>query len=166
MDEMIQFKSRTDLKAVIEKLEKHYARPANPGKHPTLYEETLDGKFRTVMGVRVCDYNFSADEKWVLPNDQAGLSFSGTWKNLKDVYRMFTRGKNKDGSEKLADIYWILDKADIPENMAFIEDRDPRKKGHYFLTVTEKMYVTTLVKNLKWIADRMSVIKDGGRAIK
>jgi uncharacterized beta-barrel protein YwiB (DUF1934 family) len=49
--------------------------------------------------------------------------------------------------------------------MKFVEDNNPKKKGHYFLTVTEKMKVSTLVSNLKWIADRMSVIKDGSRAL-
>lgn len=44
------------------------------------------------MGVRVCDYKFSADEKWVMPDSQMGLSFSATWSNLKFVYGMFAKG--------------------------------------------------------------------------
>ena len=165
MKEQYQFKSRTDLKEIIDKLKKNYARPVNPGRHPTLYSNTVDGKYRTVMGVRVCDYIFSPDERWVLPDEQMGLSFSATWKNLKDVYRLVTRGKDKKGNRKTADIYWLLESADIPRNMKFVEDRDPKKKGHYFLTVTERMKVSTLVSNLEWIADRMSVIKDGSRVL-
>lgn len=165
MKELKQFKSRSDLQAIIQELEKNYARPVNPGKHPTIYNKTSDGKYRTVMGVRICDYKFSSDEKWVLPDNQTGLSFSATWKNLKDVYRLVTRGKDKLGQPKTADVYWILQDSDIPANMKFVEDNDPKKKGHYFLTVTEKMKVSTLVSNLKWIADRMSVIKDGSRAL-
>lgn len=165
MTEKLQFKSRSDLKDIIDTLEKHFARPVNPGRHPTIYNEMLDGKYRTVMGVRICDYKFSNDEKWVLPDSQMGLSFSATWKNLKDVYRLVTRGKDKSGQPKTADVYWILQDSDIPQNMKFVEDSDPKKKGHYFLTVTEKMKVSTLVANLKWIADRMSIIKDGSRAL-
>lgn len=165
MNELKQFKSRSDLKEIIEKLEKHFARPVNPGNHPTIYKDSVDSKYRTVMGVRINDYKFSPDEKWVLPDDQMGLSFSSTWKNLKDVHRLMTRGTDKAGLPKVADIYWVLQGADIPVNMKFVEDRDPKKNGHYFLTVTRMMKVSMLVSNLKWIADRMSVIKDGGRAI-
>ncbi|KEQ17200.1 hypothetical protein [Endozoicomonas numazuensis] len=59
---------------------------------------------------------------------------------------------------KSFDIFWILEKADIPKGMEFREDRS--KKGHYFLTVTEQMHVNKLVSNLKVIAQRMSVIRD------
>jgi len=165
MDTKLQFKSRSDLKDIIDKLESHFARPVNPGNHPTLYVENNEGRYRTVMGVRICDYKFSVDEKWVQPDDQKGLSFSATWKNLKDVYRLFTRGVDEHGKPRTADIYWILDAADIPSGMKFVEDRDPKKKGHYFLTVTETMKVSSLVEKLKWISDRMSVIKDGSRAL-
>ena len=165
MKEQLQFKSRSDLKNIIDELEKTYSRPVNPGKHPTIYPDTKEGKYRTVLGVRICDCKFSYDENWVLPDDQMGLSFSATWKNLKDVYRLVTRGTDKKGDPKTADIYWVLQNADMPINMEFIEDNDPKKKGHYFLTVTERMKISTLISNLKWIAGKMSVIKDGTRAL-
>ena len=38
-------------------------------------------------------------------------------------------------------------------------------KGHYLLTVNERMKVSSLVEKLKWIADRMSIIKDAGEAL-
>lgn len=117
------------------------------------------------MGVRICDYQFSQDEKWVLADDQAGLSFSSTWKNLKDVHRLLSRGEDRKGRPKTANIYWVLQGADMPKEMKFVEDRNPKKKGHYFLTVTKPMKLSTLVSNLKWIARNMSVIQDGSRAL-
>lgn len=42
--------------------------------------------------------------------------------------------------------------------MAFVQD--PKNKKHYFLTVTDRMHIDTLVKNLKTVANNMSVIKD------
>ncbi len=165
MKEQLQFKSRSDLKDIIDELEEIYARPVNPGNHPTIYPETNEGKYRTVVGVRICDYKFSLDEKWVLPDDQMGLSFSSTWKNLKDVHRLMSRGTDKLGKPKTADVYWVLQTSDIPQHMAFVQDKNPKKKGHYFLTVTERMKVSTLVEKLKWIARNMSVIKDGTRAL-
>ena len=62
--EQMQFKSRSDLKDIIEKLESFMARPVNPGNHPTIYKEEKNGKYRTVIGVRICDYKFDVDEKW------------------------------------------------------------------------------------------------------
>lgn len=56
-----------------------------------------------------------------------------------------------------------LEKADIPSSMKF--EQDLKKKEHYLLTVTEKMSLYKLVSKLKWLADRMSVIKDAGRAL-
>jgi hypothetical protein len=52
-----------------------------------------------------------------------------------------------------------------PKDMAFVEDKDPKKKGHYFLTVTEPITIYRLVQNLKWIADRMTVIRNAERAL-
>lgn len=162
MEEIKQFKCITNIREVIEKIDGYRARPVGRGAHPTLYSERVNGKYRTVMGVRICDYKFSADEQWVLPDDQMGLSFSSTWKNLKGAYKLVSRGQTKT-----VDVYWVLSGADIPFGMAFIEDRKPSgsAKGHYFLTVTEKMKVSTLVQKLKWVADRMSIIKSGGKAL-
>jgi hypothetical protein len=64
---------------------------------------------------------------------------------------------------KPVDIYWVLSGADIPPDMKFMPDK--KSPGHYFLTVTKRMRIEDLVFNLKWVADRLSVMKDGGRAI-
>lgn len=81
-DELLQFKCLSDLQKIIEELEiriaeqqkgKLLTRPIKEGMHPTLYPERNEGKYRTVMGIRICDYKFSSDECWVLPDDQWGL---------------------------------------------------------------------------------------------
>lgn len=160
MEELKQFKSLDDLQRIISKLEGFAARPITKGRHPTLYPDTKDGDYRTIQGIRVVDYKFSADEKWILPDDQRGLSFSANWKELKRVYRLVSRAK-----KSAVDVYWVLQGADLPKDMAFVEDKDPKKKGHYFLTVTTPMTVYKLVHNLKWIADRMTVIRNAERAL-
>lgn len=160
MDELNQFKSLDDLQKIISHLETFAARPVVRGRHPTLYPENTEGEYRTVQGVRIIDYEFSNDEKWILPNDQKGLSFSSNWKELKRVYRLISRAKKSS-----VDVYWVLQGADIPNDMAFVEDRSPNKKGHYFLTVTQKITIFKLVQNLKWIADRMTVIRNAERAL-
>jgi hypothetical protein len=160
MDDIKQFKSLDDLKKIISDLEGFMVRPVTRGQHPTIYPDVKEGKYRTVCGVRVVDYLVSPDGKWVLPHNQKGLSFSSNWKELKRVYRLFSRVPGK-----IVDVHWILEKSDLPKDMKFIEDQDPDKKGHYFLTVTEKIPIHQLVSNLKWIADRMAVIKNAERAL-
>jgi len=157
MDDIKQFKSLDDLREIITKLEGVMARPVKRGGHPTLYPDVKNGTHRTVCGVRVVDYILSTDEKWVLPHNQKGLSFSGNWKEVKRVYRMFSRAKDKP-----VDVHWVIEGADLPPGMAFIEDQNPKKRGHFFLTVTEKMPLYELVAKLKWVADRMSVIENVG----
>ena len=71
--------------------------------------------------------------------------------------------KEKHNKGAAIHVYWVLEKADIPFGMKF--EPDLKKKGHYLLTVTEKMPLHQLVSKLKWVADRMSVIKDAGRAL-
>lgn len=159
MSELLQLKCLSDVKKLISDIETYRARPAIRGKHPTLYENREGGKYRTVMGVRVCDYQFCSDEKWVLPNPNMGLSFSATWDNLKFVFGMF----QKRAKKKPVDIHWVLSEADIPKGLAFRPD--PDNDGHYFLTVTERMRVEQLVEKLKVVAYRMSVIKGGGNVI-
>jgi len=159
MSQLLQLKCLSDVKKLIAEIEVYRARPIIRGKHPTLYDEQKDGKYRTVMGVRVCDYQFCQDEKWVLPNDQMGLSFSATWENLKFVHGMF----KKRAKKKPVDIHWILSEADIPAGLAFMADK--HNDGHYFLVVTERMLVEKLVEKLKFVAFRMSVIKEGGCAL-
>lgn len=160
MEALKQYKCLTDLREFLETLGEYRARPIIKGDHPTLYKETINGKYRTVMGVRICDYQFSADEKWVLPNPQMGLSFSSTWSNLKFVHGMQTK---RTKGLKPVDVYWILSEADIPPGLKFEEDKT--NPSHYFLTVTEKMLVSQLVEKLKIVSYRLSVIQEGGRAI-
>jgi hypothetical protein len=70
MKELKQFKCLNELKKIIDEISALRARPVVRGQHATLYREKLEGRYRTVMGVRICDYKFSADEKWVLPDRQ------------------------------------------------------------------------------------------------
>jgi hypothetical protein len=162
MEELKQFKCLADLNEVIGKIGAYKARPIEQGGHPTIYEERSEGKYKTVMGVRVCDYKFSPDLQWVLPDDQMGLSFSATWQNLKNVYKLVSRGKTKP-----LDVYWILSEADIPPGLAFVKDRRTSNsaKGHYYLTVTEMMTVAALVEKLKMIAHHMSIIRAAGKIL-
>ena len=162
MEEIHQFKCLTDLREIISQLDSYYARPVPSGSHPTLYPNRDDGPYRTVMGIRVCDYKLSFDGKWALPDDQMGLSFSSTWQHLKSAHKMVSRVAGKQ-----VDVYWVLSGADIPSGMAFVPDKRPSKsaKGHYLLTVTEKMKISTLVDKLKWVADRMSVIRSAEKVL-
>lgn len=162
MDEVHQFKCLTDLREIISQLEGYYARPTARGSHPTIYPDRVDGAYRTVMGIRVCDYNLSVDGQWVLPDDQMGLSFSSTWQHLKSAHKMVSRISGKP-----VDVFWVLSAADIPNGMLFQPDRRPSSsaKGHHILTVTEKMKISSLVKKLEWLADRMSVIRSAEKVL-
>lgn len=155
MDDLLQFKCLTDLREIISQLDGYYARPTPRGNHPTLYQSRTDGPYRTVMGIRVCDYKLSGDGKWALPDDQMGLSFSSTWQHLKSAHKMVARI-----SGGTVDVYWVLSETHIPQGLEFKPDLRPSKsaRGHYLLTVTEKMKTIDLVKKLKWVADRMSII--------
>lgn len=101
----------------------------------------------------------SPDEQWVLPHNQMGLSFSSNWQHLKGVYKM----KEKHNPGAAINVYWVLEAADLPPDMKF--EPDQKKKGHYLLTVTRKMTIKELVDKLKWIADRMNVMEDVGKAL-
>lgn len=159
MEEVKQFKCLTDLKEIISQLDGFYARPIAKGQHPTLYPEVSEGVYRTVCGIRVCDYTLSEDGQWVLPNDQMGLSFSSCWQHLKNTHKMVSRVAGS-----AVDVYWVLSLADIPSGMSFQPDRRASKsaRGHYLLTVNERMKTSSLVDKLKWVADRMSILKDTG----
>jgi len=155
-----QFKTINDLSAVIKEYEGMLSRPTRRLSHPTLYRTRDAGKKEKIIkGVRVKDWFLSEDEKWVLPHDQMGLSFSSTYKNLKQVYKL----KEKHNPGKTLDIYWVLEKADIPPGLKF--EPDLSKQGHYFLTVTEQMLLEKLVEKLKFLAQRMSVIKGAGKTL-
>lgn len=154
---MEQFKTINDLSVIIKEYEGMLARPTPRFSHPTLYRRRDAGEHeKLIRGVRVKDWLMSEDEKWILPHDQMGLSFSSTYQNLKDVFRL----KKRHSAGGQVNIYWVLEKADIPPGMKFEPDRG--KKGHYFLTVTETMLLHTLVEKLKLLAQRMSVIRDAG----
>ena len=159
--ELIQFKSLVELRDYIKQFDGFRARPIRKGEHPTLYREAYVLNAKT-HGVRYRDYLFDVDGSWVLPHDQKGLSFSGSWKHLSGVYKMFSRGL-----KKAPDVYWVLSRADIPSGLKFEPDRSPSSKanGHYFLTVTEKMHVAQLRQKLLWVADRMQKIESGGKAL-
>lgn len=157
MDDIKQYKCLSDLRKIIESLGDIRSRSIPTGAHPTLYKEEHKGKYRTVMGVRICDYKFSPDEKWVLPDIQMGLSFSATWDNLKFVHGMMSRGK------KTIDVYWLLSEADIPPGLKFAPDVG--NPGHYFLTVTERMLVEQLVTKLTLISYRLTVIRGGSKVL-
>src|SRR5690554_988862 len=136
MNEINQFKCLTDLREIISQLDGYYARPTPIGSHPTIYPDRNDGPYKTVMGVRVCDFKLSPDGKWALPDDQMGLSFSSTWQHLRSAHKMVARISGKS-----VDVFWVLSAADIPSGLSFQPDKRPSKsaKGHFLLTVTEKM---------------------------
>ncbi|TQV71331.1 hypothetical protein FKG94_19650 [Exilibacterium tricleocarpae] len=155
-----QFKTLDDLRNIIKEFEGYLARPTRRFSHPTLYRkrDVQDGD-TLVKGVRKKDWLFSEDGQWILAHDQMGLSFSSRWQHLKGVYKM----KEKHNQGAVVDVYWILEEADLPPKMKFVPDRG--KKGHYLLTVTERITLQQLVDKLKWVADRMSVIRNAEKAL-
>lgn len=155
-----QFKTMDDLREIIKEFENALSRPTRHFSHPTLYRkrDVQEGD-RLIQGIREKDWLLSADEKWVLPHPQMGLSFSSHWQHLKGVYKM----KEKHNPGSAIHVFWVLEKADLPKDMKF--EKDLKKKGHHLLTITKRMTVQQLVSKLKWIADRMSVIRDAERAL-
>lgn len=154
---MEHFKTLENLRDYIKTLGKFYARPTERGAHPTLYIGATE--VGIVHGIRKRDYLFSIDEEWVLPHGGMGLSFSAHWQHLKRIYRL----KQKITPQKSIDVFWVLEKADIPSGLEFVAD--PKDSNHYLLTVTEKMTVYALVAKLNWVADRMSVIRCGEKSL-
>lgn len=150
-----QFKTTEDLYKLIKEYEPLLARPVRRLSHPTLYR-SRDVKRGDILlqGVRQNDWLFSADLQWVLPHNQMGLSFSAQYQHLKGIYKM----KEKHNPGAKIDVYWVLESADLPPDMKF--EPDQNKKGHYFLTVTQRMTLPQLITRLKWVADRMSVMRD------
>lgn len=71
------------------------------------------------MGIRICDYRFNADETWILPDPQMGLSFSASWQNLKFVLGM----QAKRAKKKPIDVFWVLSEADIPRGLELAAQR-------------------------------------------
>jgi len=150
-----QFKTINDLSVVIKELEgKLRLRPIREYSHPTLYRKRDVGKNEILYrGVREGDWFFSENKEWVLPHEQMGLSFSSSYANLKDVYRL--KGKWNPGAQ--IDVYWVLERPDTPTCFKFVPDRG--KKGHYYLAITETMILDTLIKKLKILARQMTVIR-------
>ena len=79
MKEIKQFKSLLELREYIKQFDGFRARPIKAGEHPTLYRSD-DTHNPNTHGIRNRDYLFDTDGMWVLPHEQKGLSFSGTWK--------------------------------------------------------------------------------------
>jgi hypothetical protein len=162
---MEQFKTLTDLRDYIKVLESSkgrvLARPVPEGGSPVFYR-SCDVAHGTelIQGIQIGDYCFSNCRKWVLPHEQMGLSYSANWQHLKGIHKL----KSAKNPGKTVDVYWVLEKADFPSDMKFVPDQ--KDDRHYFLTITEKMTVETLVKKLKRVADRMTVIRDGTRVFK
>ena len=158
MTEIKQYKTLKDIQEIVEKLNGFMARPIYRGNHPTTYPERPN-VFKGIRYRKPEDYKLSPDKKWVIPDDQTGLSFSGTWANLKDAYQMFAKRK----PDQVLDVYWTINDNNLCEGLKFVEDRE--SPGHYFLTVTERMTVDQLAKKLKILADRMAVIKKADVAL-
>ena len=133
----LMYKTLTDLRDVIKEFEGFLARPTPRLHHPTLYRKGSAGQGEVIIkGIRKKDFLFSAD-----------------WQHLKSAFKM-KEGRNLG---KQINVYFTLEKSDIPAGLAFVVDYT--NKRHYLLTVTEMMTVSRLVSKLKLLAHRMSVIK-------
>ncbi|WP_444927089.1 hypothetical protein ACJJI4_03620 [Microbulbifer sp. TRSA002] len=88
-----------------------------------------------------------------------GTIVSAHWQHLKDQYKL--KKKHAKGSQ--VDVFWVIEKCDLPEGLEFVADE--RDKQHYFLTVTRKMTTAQLHQKLIWLADRMSVIREAQDAL-
>ncbi|GAB2891082.1 hypothetical protein ACCI51_03065 [Microbulbifer echini] len=153
---MEQFKTTEDLRDSIKRLSKWFARPIVEGEHPTLHVNPSSTNREVVNGIQRDDYVFSGCGNWIIPSAEHGLSFSGHWQHLKGIHRM----KSKRNPGQRVHVYWVLEKADIPDGLEFIVDPTDKKKQHYLLAATKKMTVSELRSKLEWVADRMSVIRD------
>ncbi len=156
---MDQFKTLENLRDYIKEIKGFYSRPTTRGEHSTLYLDQNDGE--TIHGIRRRDYLFSPCGKFVLPSENMGLSFSAHWQHLKNIYRL----KSSRNGGKPVDVCWALEDANLPQGLKFVVDKADKKNRHFFLAVTEKMHVSQLVSKLKWVADRMAVIKDATKAL-
>ncbi|WP_299587160.1 hypothetical protein [uncultured Microbulbifer sp.] len=161
---MEQFKILTDLRDYIKKLAENegtvFGRPIPEGASPVFYRQQDVPKGRElIQGIQVCDYCFSPCKAWVIPHNQMGLSFSANWQHLKSIYKL----KASKNPGKNVDVFWVLEKSDLPPDLQFVQDQKDNR--HYFLTITRRMTVSQLVQKLQMVADRMSVIRDGTKVI-
>lgn len=155
-----QFKTLDDINELIKEYQTILMRPTLNLSHPTLYRKRDASKKETIIkGVRVKDWFLSEDHKWVKPHNQMGLSFSASLANLSLVYGM----KKRYNPTKTLNIYWVIEKADIPAGLKFVPDQ--KNNEHYFLTVTEPMLLTTLISKLRLLAYRMTIIRDGSKVL-
>lgn len=155
-----QFKTLDDISELIKEYEVILMRPTLRLSHPTLYRKRDAGKKEQIIkGVRVKDWFLSEDHKWVKPHNQMGLSFSASLENLRLVYDM----KKRFHPKKTLNIYWVLEKADIPSGLKFVADQE--NPEHYFLTVTEPMLLASLISKLKLLAHRMTIIRSGSKVL-
>jgi len=158
---MEQFKTFQDVRAYLITLEQWFARPIVAGEHPTLHVNGVQGR-EVINGIQREDYLFSACGNFILPSREHGLSFSGNWQHLKGIYAL----KSSRNPGKAVHVYWVLEKAKLPDGLEFVADpRKSKKKGHYLLCVTTGMRVDELRAKLLWVADRMSVIRDAQVAL-
>lgn len=165
-----QFKTVGELQEAIDKLIQEHRtakgkklgilfRVVVPPNPATTYVEGSQGPYTLIQGVRVGDYTFDQTLEWVLPDPAAGLSFSKSFSHLKNTWKMLKKYAGKNGSSGSANVAsWILENRHLPRGMAFTQD--PKNNNHYFLSVTEKMHVSTLVTNLKLVAHSMTIMKD------
>lgn len=165
-----QFKTVGELQEAIDRLIAEHRTAKNkelgvmfrvvvPPNDATVYKEGSQGPYQLVHGIRVGDYTFDTTLEWVLPDPTAGLSFSKSFSHLKSTWKMLrnhAKGKNQPGPANVAS--WILESRKMPEDMAFT--KDPKNNNHYFLSVTKKMHVSTLITNLKLIGHAMTIMKD------
>lgn len=158
---MEQYKTLQDIREYLKTLSKWFARPIAEGEHPTLYLNETSSHREVINGIQRDDYIFSSCGNWILPSLEHGLSFSAHWQHLKGIHRMISK-RNPD---KSVDVFWVLEKADIPAGLEFIIDPRDRKKQHFLLAATQRMTVQELRYKLEWVADRMSVIKDAQEAL-
>lgn len=161
---MEQFKILTDLRDYIKQLEaqkgKVLARPIPEGGSPVFYRscDVAPGT-ELIQGIQIGDYCFSNCKQWILAHDQMGLSFSAHWQHLKSIHKL----KAIKNPGKAVDVYWVLEKADLPPDLKFVADKKDNR--HYFLTVTKKITVDELVQRLKQVANRMNIIHDARSAL-
>ncbi|PUA27285.1 MAG: hypothetical protein B0W54_11830 [Cellvibrio sp. 79] len=114
-----QFKTMENLREIIKDYEKALTTPTRELSHPTLYRKRdVSSEDRLIHGVRAKDWLFSADEKWVLPHSQMGLSFSSSWQHLKGVYKM----KEKRNPDSPIHVYWVLESSELPKKLKFESD--------------------------------------------
>lgn len=109
--------------------------------------------------MQIGDYCFSNCKQWVLPHNQMGLSFSAHWQHLKSIHKL----KSIKNPGRAVNVYWVLEKADLPPDLKFVPDK--KDDRHYFLTVTKKITVDQLVQKLKQVANLINAILDARSAL-